>query len=285
MRTVIPAATASLQGKLKLATHLGGTADAPTVIGMQETGGQSLLLGAVGDGQVLARSGTTVVGSNAATDDMLWAKPFFANNSLLPATQLTPASNNSVMQAGTERVTSINTVLTRTFGQYHCANALDEYGSVWYDLGAARSKILLVAGSVGSDTYYVSQHNTFALALAQSNAAANPANAYAFWDWANASTWGLYKQVATGGWTGLVTTTKYYESSPLSRWLGMALYYDNATDTLRAFIRHQGGWTQILTITDATFTTFQYVGLVFYATSGGNGEGVVQVPLQIWYTA
>lgn len=43
--------------------QIGGTYKAPTIVGLRETGGPTLLtMGAVADGQKLARSGTTIIG-------------------------------------------------------------------------------------------------------------------------------------------------------------------------------------------------------------------------------
>lgn len=57
-------------GLVKLANHLGGTSALPTCTGLQETGGQSLLYGAVGDGQYLKRSGATVIGDTLTAADV-----------------------------------------------------------------------------------------------------------------------------------------------------------------------------------------------------------------------
>ena len=57
-------ATALLRGILQLAGQLGGSAAAPDVRGLRETGGPTLLtLGAIADGQNLVRSGSTIIGS------------------------------------------------------------------------------------------------------------------------------------------------------------------------------------------------------------------------------
>lgn len=42
---------------------------------------------------------------------------------------------------------------------------------------------------------------------------------------------------------------------------GVALYYNDATDRIRSFIRCAGTWFEALTVTDATFTTMVRVGL------------------------
>jgi hypothetical protein len=62
--TGTPDATASTKGKLQLAGQLGGTAASPTVVGLTESGGQALPMGAVADGKFLKRSGTGIVGDN-----------------------------------------------------------------------------------------------------------------------------------------------------------------------------------------------------------------------------
>lgn len=56
-------ADASTKGKIQLAGQLSGTAASPEVVGVKESGGQALSMGAVAEGQFLARSGTTIVGT------------------------------------------------------------------------------------------------------------------------------------------------------------------------------------------------------------------------------
>lgn len=66
IQPVTPDATTSLKGKLKLATHLGGTADAPTVLGLRETSGPTNLTnGDIADGEFLRRSGSSLVSDGA----------------------------------------------------------------------------------------------------------------------------------------------------------------------------------------------------------------------------
>lgn len=62
----INGATSSARGVIKLLGQLGGTADAPDVRGLRTTSGSGTLLGmgAVADGQVLQRSGTSLVGAD-----------------------------------------------------------------------------------------------------------------------------------------------------------------------------------------------------------------------------
>lgn len=61
-------ATSSQKGVIELTNQLGGSATAPTVTGLTETGGPTALaLGAIADGQVLKRSGATVVGAAPST--------------------------------------------------------------------------------------------------------------------------------------------------------------------------------------------------------------------------
>jgi hypothetical protein len=61
-------ATAAVKGKIQLAGQLGGTAASPTVVGIKESGGQALALAAITDGQILKRSGNTVVGTDVYED-------------------------------------------------------------------------------------------------------------------------------------------------------------------------------------------------------------------------
>jgi len=96
-RTVtLPDATASLAA---LAGQLGGTAESPDVRGLRETGTPTLLtMGAVADGQVLKRSGSTIVGAAGDIKDTLTAD--YTNNS----TTGTAVSNlTQALTAGTYR--------------------------------------------------------------------------------------------------------------------------------------------------------------------------------------
>lgn len=64
-------ATTGARGIVRLTNHLGGTAAAPTVIGLQETGSPtSLTYGAIATGQYLQRSGANVVGAAAFANPM-----------------------------------------------------------------------------------------------------------------------------------------------------------------------------------------------------------------------
>jgi len=63
----VPDADAYTKGKILLAGQLGGTADSPTVVGITESGGQALPIGAIADWQLLVRSGTSVVGTTEGT--------------------------------------------------------------------------------------------------------------------------------------------------------------------------------------------------------------------------
>lgn len=61
-----PDADATTKGKVQLAGQLSGTAASPTVVGLKESGGQALAMGAVADGKYLKRSGTSIVGDTPA---------------------------------------------------------------------------------------------------------------------------------------------------------------------------------------------------------------------------
>ncbi len=52
----------AIMGKIQLAGQLSGTAASPTVVGVKESGGQTLSIGAIADGQILKRVGTTIAG-------------------------------------------------------------------------------------------------------------------------------------------------------------------------------------------------------------------------------
>jgi len=63
----VSSATAAAPGVIQLANHLGGTAAAPTVTGIQETGGPtSLTIGAIATGAILVRSGGSIIGQTGA---------------------------------------------------------------------------------------------------------------------------------------------------------------------------------------------------------------------------
>lgn len=63
--TWISDAASGAKGKIKLANCLSGTADAPAVTAIKESGGQVLTIGAIADGALLMRSGTSIIGSGS----------------------------------------------------------------------------------------------------------------------------------------------------------------------------------------------------------------------------
>jgi hypothetical protein len=60
--TWVSDAGSSTKGKVQLAGQLGGTAASPTVVGITESGGQALTIGAISAGQQIKRTGTSLVG-------------------------------------------------------------------------------------------------------------------------------------------------------------------------------------------------------------------------------
>lgn len=69
-------ATGSVNGVVRLAGQLGGSAAAPDVRGIRETGGPTLLtIGAIADGAFVKRSGGTAIGGNPPLVDVVWQLP------------------------------------------------------------------------------------------------------------------------------------------------------------------------------------------------------------------
>ena len=59
---IVQDATAAINGMIRLGTDLGGTAAAPNVIGVKESGGQDLSIGSIPNTYYLKRSGTSLIG-------------------------------------------------------------------------------------------------------------------------------------------------------------------------------------------------------------------------------
>lgn len=54
---------------------LDGSYPSPTVVGVREANGVALALGAIGDGEVLKRVGSTIVSMSVREDEPFWSRP------------------------------------------------------------------------------------------------------------------------------------------------------------------------------------------------------------------
>lgn len=176
--------------------------------------------------------------------DLLWGKKFFSDEGFLPSTKMFEYLGTPPAFAGTAGFGA----WTRDPGVMKASG-----GAIgWYDLGAAKSKILVVVGNF----VHLSNHQYCYLTPAVPTGV-NP-NGYGMaYDWANGPT--IIKFVA-GAWSRLDVSTGIGPTN----WVypGYAFYFDGGTNKLVLFMRTCGGqWVQAQTATDASYTTLRYVSL------------------------
>jgi hypothetical protein len=171
--------------------------------------------------------------------DLLWGKKFFSDESFLPSTKIFEYIGTPPAFAGTAGSAS----WTRDPGCVRPSTS----GIGWYDLGAAKSKILIVVGNL------LKLSNDIAVILSSSAPSGLDPDGYGMWNNTNGPSirkrsGGVYTRLDTG--TGF-SNTDYR--------CGYALYYDDSTDTLKVFLRTGSQWFLAQSATDSTFTTMRYV--------------------------
>lgn len=273
-------ATTGTKGKVQLADCLAGTATAPKVVGVKESGGTTLAMGSVSDGQLLKRSGSSVIGVSATgvfdEADLRLGKTFFSTNSLLPATTYQeqlytmPAPDFSNLNSGT---------LTRTMGQIEYLTSGTNVHNFGWDTGAARTKLLFIMSSVKT------RNNGLQMFFCDSAPGVGepPNTLYMFNLDINGSQLQIQKR-AGGAYTTLVTYNKFLiNDAYASAGVDMAFYYDDSANSLRGFLRYGlAMWFQVITVTDSSFTTMRYAG--FRIASTGGLTSWMGCPMALYYT-
>jgi len=210
-------------------------------------------LGVGSDGQFLSADSSQstglrwVAGDSALPADLvdiLWGKKFFRDEGFLPSTKMFEYVGTPTAFAGTAG----SATWTRDPGAYRASAS----GIGWYDLGAAKSKILFIAGNMA----WIGA----AIILTSSAPTGVDPDGYSVWKDSNGP--GIWKK--SGSYSRLDSST----GLPLITSTGMAFYYDDATNTLKLFIRMNGQWFLAQSATDSTFTTFRYVSLQSQGASG-----------------
>ena len=181
-------ASSTVKGLIQLAGNLSGSAAAPTVVGIKESGGTSLALGAITDGQFLKRSGSSVVSADpiqdaggpmdvvggridyVSTTQIQWT--FLVNNQIrlydgakwvvVNCASVPTAANSATDLNGTALAHS---VVYDVFAQYSSATAFSLVFSKWNSSGAGTSQRYSTWGTstaykigdrvLNSTTYYV----------------------------------------------------------------------------------------------------------------------------------
>lgn len=174
--------------------------------------------------------------------DLLWGKKFFEDEGFLPSTKMfeyvgTPPAFSGTAGTGT---------WTREAG---AARASTANAIAWYDLGASKSKILFVLGCIlkkGTDI--------FSVILAPNQPTAEDPDGFLMINWSSGPA--IYKNVSGVG-TRLDSSTGF---TNVDYMCGYALYYDDATDVLKMFLRFgQGQWFLAQSATSTQFTTLRYM--------------------------
>jgi len=202
------------------------------------------------DGQILKADSTQSAGvgwvtssilSNQDVIDLLWGKKFFSDEGVLPSTKILEYLGTPPALAGTAGTAT----WTREPGTFHPNGS----GIGWYDLGAAKSKILIVVGNL------IKLSGSIGVILTASAPTGVDPDGYGVWNDTNGP---CIERHSGGVYTRLDAATGL---SNIDYRCGFALYYDDGTDTLRMYVRMGSQWFLAGSATDSTFTTLRYVCL------------------------
>lgn len=171
--------------------------------------------------------------------DLLWGKKFFSDEGFLPSTKMFEYVGMPPAFAGTAGAAS----WTRDPG----AMKPSASGIGWYDLGAAKSEILIVAST------FVKLAGTIAVILTPNVPTGLDPEGFSMWNTTVGPS--IYKRVVTT-YTRIDTSTGF---GNVDYRCGFALYYKDSTDTLKLFLRMGGQWFLAGSGTSTSFTTLRYV--------------------------
>ena len=177
-------------------------------------------------------------------------KQFFANAGLLPANEMFTYINTPPAFAGTPAG-----VIARENG---CNRVTTGTALGYYDLGALKSKILIMIG--GYQKISGAQPILLAGLASSAPAGVDPNNTYSLWN--DSTGFSIYRKTGGGAgtYTGLtVGSTVGLTSASVLDASGAALYYDDATNQLKCYIRLGGDWFLVGETTDSNLTTFRYI--------------------------
>jgi len=200
----------------------------------------------------LAWSDLSTLVTSQVLIEALWGKKFFEDEGYLPSTKQFEYVGTPPAFAGTAG----SATWTRDPGCMRPNNS----GIGWYDLGAAKSKILVVIGCVAG------LGNQLAITLSSSAPTGIDPNGYHAWNSVDPHIW-----KRTPSWTDLTPTGSTLDADNQ----GFAFYYDDSGDALKIFVRQGSQWFLAQSATDSTFTTMRYVGLETYGANSRFGTPFV----------
>lgn len=217
---------------------------------------------------------TPAGGSGATAQDFIdavWLKKFFSDASVLPATERIAAS---LAVFPTEAGVATGS-FTRDVGHARFNTAPT---TAYWDLGALRSEVLVVAN------LQLGEGVQIAIAVSSGVPASEYPDGYYFWQ--DSGGFKIDKRVSGSGTTlgsvpaGLLLGAT---ADSVKQPIGMALYYNDTTGVLKAFVRaSSGSWFQVVSTTDSTYTTVRYVSMTWSKAGGGSFTGRVILPFTAW---
>jgi len=182
--------------------------------------------------------------------DLLWGKKFFSDEGFLTS------MSKIVEHVGTPGAFTATPVASWTLEPGLARSSVS--GMAYYDLGAAKSKILIVCGN-----FIKNASNPMAIGISGSAPAGLDPDGY--YIWTDTSTVAIWKHNTT--YTNLATLAP---STNADTFAGYALYYDDAANVLKAFLRFGSQWFLAATKTsETTFTTLRYF---FFQSSSSNSR-------------
>ena len=286
-------ASASVKGLIQLAGNLSGSAAAPTVVGIKESGGTSLALGAISDGQFLKRSGSNVVGGDPLQDvvggrlnlvsatSLGWC--FWKNNQIRlyngsswelirVASEPTVANTANDLNGAALAVNKIYDV----FAEYSDSTSFNLKFSRWASFGAGTSS--RTAAYSSGTTYNIGDRVTYGghdYVCIQSGSNKTPSSEATYWDDNGAS--------IDGDFSGLYRHDGVLVSSNSAlgkkrRWLGVIYTYSNGgtvnfkDEEIYRYIGNYYNRHQKAVKTYNTNANWTYATLTWRESNGGSGN-------------
>jgi hypothetical protein len=286
-------ASSTVKGLIQLAGNLSGSAAAPTVVGIKESGGTSLALGAISDGQFLKRSGSNVVGGDPLQDvvggrlnlvsatSLGWR--FWKNNQIRlyngsswelirVASEPTVANTANDLNGAALAVNKIYDV----FAEYSDSTSFNLKFSRWASFGAGTSA--RTAAYSSGTTYNIGDRVTYGghdYVCIQSGSNKTPSSEATYWDDNGAS--------IDGDFSGLYRHDGVLVSSNSAlgkkrRWLGVIYTYSNGgtvnfkDEEIYRYIGNYYNRHQKAVKTYNTNANWTYATLTWREANGGSGN-------------
>jgi hypothetical protein len=203
------------------------------------TNGQFLTADSVDSKGVKWSTLSTITPTAQNIIDQLWGKLFFSEAGFLPSTKMFEHVGTPPAFTGTAGSATWN----RDPGAFRPSNT----GIGWYDLGSAKSKILVVVCTMIKFSADIAVHLTPSVPTGL-----NP-DGFSMWNNSNGP---CIQKRQSGAYTRLDDPS---ELSNIDYRSGYALYYDDSTDLLKLFMRVGGQWMLGQSAFSNAFTTLRYV--------------------------